>query len=76
MNSRWWVGDLMLFEVLPGEAFDHLNCQHTREFDHNFSKSNFWEFAQGEGGTWVVLELTVTFQDNNLLILVAKFVQK
>ena len=63
----------MLLEVLPSEAFDYLNCQHIREFDQNFSKSNVWEFAQGEGGTWVVLELTDTFQD---IILVAKFVQK
>ena len=32
-------GDLMLFEVLASRAFDHLNCQHTREFDQNFQKS-------------------------------------
>ena len=29
---------MTLFEVLAGEAFDHLNCQHTREFDENFVK--------------------------------------
>ena len=28
----------MLFEVLAGGAFDHLNCQHT-EFDQNFQRS-------------------------------------
>ena len=27
------VGDLTLFEALSGGVFDHLNCQHTREFD-------------------------------------------
>ena len=27
------VGDLTLFEALAGGVFDHLNCQHTREFD-------------------------------------------
>ena len=32
-------GDLMLFEVLASRAFDHLNCQHTRELDQNFQKS-------------------------------------
>ena len=27
------MGDLTLFEALAGGVFDHLNCQHTREFD-------------------------------------------
>ena len=27
------AGDLTLFEALAGGVFDHLNCQHTREFD-------------------------------------------
>ena len=31
LNSGWWVRDLMLSEVLIGEVFDHLNCQHNRE---------------------------------------------
>ena len=30
---------MTLFEVLAGGAFDHLNYQHTREFDHIFQKS-------------------------------------
>ena len=45
LNGRWWVGNLMLFEelakmgnlilleALASGAFDHLKCQHTREFD-------------------------------------------
>ena len=56
----WRVGDLTLFEALMGGAFDHLNWQHSREFDQNFSKkSNALGFAQGLGG-WPVLELTGT----------------
>ena len=50
-NSRWWVGNLMLFEALAkmgnlillealtSGAFDHLKCQHTREFDQTFLKN-------------------------------------
>ena len=34
------MGDLTLFEALAGWAFDHLNCQHTGEFDQNFSKKS------------------------------------
>ena len=30
---------MTLFEVLAGGAFDHLNYQHTREFDQIFQKS-------------------------------------
>ena len=37
LNGRWWVGSLMLFEPLASGAFDHLKCQHTREF---FQKSH------------------------------------
>ena len=33
LNSRWWEGNLMLFEALASGAFDHLKCQNTREFD-------------------------------------------
>jgi len=40
------VGDLMLFEVLASGALHQLNCQHTREFDQNFSKKSN---AQGMG---------------------------
>ena len=58
-NSRWWVGDLTLFKALEGGAFDHLNCQHTRELDQNFSKkSNAWGSTPGRGKAWAVLELT------------------
>ena len=54
------VGDLTLPQALTGGAFDRLNCQHSREFDHNFSKkSNARGFARG-GGAWAVLELTGT----------------
>ena len=38
LNSRWSVGDITLFEVLAGGAFDHLNCQHTKEFDKKIFK--------------------------------------
>ena len=52
------MGDLTLFEALPGGAFDRLNWQHSGEFDQNFSKkSNAPGFA---GGGWAVLELTGT----------------
>ena len=39
--SAWHdrVGDLTLFEALTGGPFDHLNWQHSGEFDQNFSKS-------------------------------------
>ena len=44
------VGDLTFFEALMGGAFDHLNWQHSREFDQNFSKkSNALGFARGGG---------------------------
>ena len=57
------VGDLTLFEALMGGAFDGQNWQHSREFDQNFSKnSNAPGFAQGGG--WVVLELTGTFNNS------------
>ena len=54
------MGDLTLFEALTGGAFDHLNWQHSGEFDQNFSKkSNARGFARG-GGAGAVLELTGT----------------
>ena len=34
------MGDLTLFEALSGGAFDHLNWQHSGEFDQNFSKKS------------------------------------
>ena len=40
----------MFFEALTVGAFDHLNCQHSGEFDQNFSKkSNAQGFARGWG---------------------------
>ena len=50
------VGDLTLFEALAGGVFDHLNCQHTREFDQNLSKKV--RFPGVFAGAWVVLLLT------------------
>ena len=42
---------MTLFEALMGGAFDHLNWQHSGEFDQNFSqKSNALGFARGGGG--------------------------
>ena len=44
------LGDLTLFEAVTGGAFDRLNCQHSGEFDQNFSKkSNAWGFARSGG---------------------------
>ena len=55
LKSRRWVGDLTRFEALAGGAFDHLiSCQHTGEFEQNFSKkSNGQGFSgrrRGMGG--------------------------
>ena len=42
---------MTLFEALTGGAFDRLNCQHSGEFDQNFSKkSNAPGFARGGMG--------------------------
>ena len=50
--------DLTLSEALTSGAFDRLNCQHSREFDQNFSeKSNAPGISRGG---WAVLELTGT----------------
>ena len=52
-KCHWWVGDLMLIVALAIGAFDHLNCQHTRDFEQNFSKkSNAQGFTQGHGWFW------------------------
>ena len=73
LNSRWWVGDLTLFEALAGGAFDHLNCQHTRELDQNFSKtSKAWGSTPGRGKAWTVLELTDKLNSCFILKLVTK----
>jgi len=51
LNYRLLEGDLTRFEALAVGAFDHLNCQHTREFDKKFSKmSNTRESAPGDEG--------------------------
>ena len=50
--SAWHdrVGDLTLFEVRTGGAFDRQNWQHSGEFDQIFSKkSNPPGFARGAG---------------------------
>jgi len=44
------VEDLTLFEALTGGAFDHLNCQHSREIDQNFSKKS--NARGGDGRFW------------------------
>ena len=54
------MGDLTLFEVLTGGAFDRLNWQHSGEFDQNFHKSQMPGGLPGDGGAWAVLELTGT----------------
>ena len=47
-SNAWRVGELTLFEVLTGGAFDRLNWQHSGEFDQNASqKSNARGFARG-----------------------------
>ena len=57
---------------LEGGAFDHVNWQHSGEFDQNFSKkSNAPGFAPGGGGgRWAVLELTGTLFRSNSLVAV------
>ena len=62
--GRWAF--LTLFEVLAGGAFDHLNYQHTQEFDQNFSqKSNAWRFTQGK--YWLFWSRSVQNADYKLL---------
>ena len=56
------MGDLTLFEALTGGAFDHLNWQHSGEFDKKFFKKS--EMPQDlPGGGWAVLELTGTLPE-------------
>jgi len=51
LNTHCWVGDLTFFEALASGAFDHLNCQHTEQFDQNFSKKPHGRgSARGGGG--------------------------
>ena len=62
LNSHWWVGDLVLFEVLAGETFGHLNYslyQHNGELDTNSpKKSNAQGFSWREGdmGSFIIKE--------------------
>ena len=43
-------GGFDIFEGLAGGVFDHLNCQHTGEFDQNLpKKSDSQGSAQGHG---------------------------
>ena len=60
LKSRRWVGNLTRFDALAGGAFDHLiSCQHTGEFEQNFSKKVKCPGGfLGGGGDWAVLELT------------------
>ena len=48
LNSRRWLGVLDAFEGLAGGAFDHLNYQHTQEFDQIFQKSQMPGVLRGE----------------------------
>jgi len=50
LNNRLWVGDFTRFEALAGGAFNHLNCQHTREFNQNFSKKSNAQGSPRRGG--------------------------
>ena len=56
---------MRLFEARG--IFDHLNCQHTREFDQKFQKSQMpWGFPGGGGGgdmDGIGIDGTVTSQD-------------
>ena len=65
LNNRLWVGDFTRFEALAGGPFNHLNCQHTREFKQNFSKSQMPGGRLGEvgmGGFWCFITFnSITF---------------
>ena len=47
---NYFTGDLTLFEAQTGGAFDHLNWQHSGEFDQNFSKKSKPQDLPGGGG--------------------------
>ena len=50
----------MLFEVLAGGTFHHLNCQHTGEFHQDLSKqSNAHGIAGGFGIDWYIISLPI-----------------
>ena len=48
-------GGFDIFEGLAGGVFDHLNCQHTGEFDQNLPKKI--RFPRVCAGAWAVLLL-------------------
>ena len=50
LNNLLWVGDFTRFEELAGGPFNHLNCQHTREFKQNFSKKSNARGSPRRGG--------------------------
>ena len=58
LNSRWRLGIFDAFEGLAGGAFDHLNYQHTQEFDQIFQKVKCLASCVGEA--WAVLESVST----------------
>ena len=45
---------MTLFEALAGGVFDHLNCQHTGEFDQNLSKKSDSRGLRGGMGSFVI----------------------
>ena len=50
-NSRWWMGDMTLFEALAGGASDPLKCQHTGKLRVKiFKTSQMPGGLPGEGG--------------------------
>ena len=63
LNSRRWVGDLMLFEALAGGASDHLQIYklptHWGIGTKFFIQVKCWEGGGGEVA-WAVFELTGT----------------
>ena len=45
------VEDLTLSDVLAGGVFDHVQCQHTGEFDKKKWKMS-WKCSGGDGQFW------------------------
>ena len=52
LNSRCWMGDLTLLEALADGVLDNLNCQHTKEFDQNFERSQMPGGLPERGEGW------------------------
>ena len=64
LNSRWWMGDMTLFEALAGGAFDPLKCQHTGKLGWKFSKQVKYPGVypgRGTGARVVLDNATFTF---------------